>query len=423
MRVGIAHKFIFGFIITIAAVVGIEYLVSRIDLPEWSRGIVPTLVAITVGLVMGYVYSKKLSQNVSHLLGAAESMAAGDLRNPVRITPRSVTDEFDDLAYAVNRLHASLDGVIGQILEAANELAVSTETFSASTQEMKVSGEQIRSSMEEVARGVGHQKESVSEVAIVIHNLVVGLAQINTASQEAAANAREATRKAEAGGQTARRTFEDLQDAVASLEGAVKAFVAFSDSIQEIHRFAEIISNISRQTNLLALNAAIEATKAGEEGKGFAVVADEIRRLADNSEKSAEQITSMLANLSEGNRRVRSTVESSVARVIEGRGRLKSAEEALLTITGLVEANAERMGRIPSLVESQIRSSGDVERQIKRIGEVAEANAAAAFEVTATVQHQTAAMHEIAGGALRISKVAEDLHHRVVKFKLKDKGS
>lgn len=418
MRVGIAHKFIFGFILIIAAVVGTEFLVSMIDFPEWAKGVVPTLAAVIVGLSLGYLYSNRLSKNVAHLLKATESMAEGDLTHKIEISERSVTDEFDDLGYAINRMRGSLHGVISQIFTAANELAVSTETLSASTQEMKVSGEQIRSSMEDVAKGVGHQKESVNEVAILIHSLGAGLETINAACQEAAVRAREAMRKSEEGGQTARRTFEDLEDAVAQLEGGVRAFVAFSESIQEIHRFAEIISNISRQTNLLALNAAIEATKAGEEGKGFAVVADEIRRLADNSERSAEQISAMLGKLGEENRRVRGMVETSVARVTEGRRKLKDAEESLREINAIVDKNADGMSRIPSLVESQVKSSRDVERLVMRIGEVAEANAAAAFEVTATVQHQTAAMHEIAGGAVKISNVAEDLHRRVVRFRL-----
>lgn len=422
MRVEIAYKFIFGFIITIGAVVGVEYGVSLLDLPQWSKGIVPTLVAIAVGLILGYGYAGLLSKNVSAILSATERMAEGDLKNPIEMVKRPVTDEFDDLAYAINRLHDSLESIVGRIVTAANELAVSTETFSASTQEMRVSGEQISSSMEEVARGVGHQKESVADVATLIHEQTLRLESIARSCEEVALAAREARRKSESGSANARRTFEDLQDAVSHLEETARVFVAFSDRIQQIHRFAEIITNISRQTNLLALNAAIEATKAGPEGKGFAVVADEIRRLADNSERSADQIATMLNQLSEENRRVRGMVEASVNRVIDSRGRLATAGSVLDEITGLVEQNAERMARIPSLVDNQVKTNRDVERLVNRIGEVAESNAAAAFEVTATVQHQTSAMHEIASGAMRISNVAEGLHHQVVRFKIRQKG-
>lgn len=418
MRVGIAHKFIFGIIITIAAVVSVEVSVSMLHLPEWTKGVVPTLVAITVALILGYIYSKNLSRNVSELLSTTEAMAGGDLRETVVIKERSVTDEFDDMAYAINRLHQSLTEVVGQIVVAAGELAVSTETLSASAQEMRVSGDQISSSMDEVARGVGQQKGSLKDVAALIHEQGRRLETISGACEEAAGAAREARRKSESGSATARRTFDDLQDAVANLQESARAFVAFSESIHQIHRFAEIITNISRQTNLLALNAAIEATKAGEEGKGFAVVAEEIRRLADNAEKSADQITAMLDRLSEENRRVRDSVESSVNRVAEGRVRLQTAGAVLDEITSLVESNAERMSRIPLLVENQVNANRDVERLVGRIEAVAEANATAAFEVTATVQHQAAAMQEVAGGAQKISTIAEELHQKVVKFRL-----
>lgn len=405
--------------ITIAAVVLVEFAVAKFNLPEWTKGVVPTLVAILVALLLGYFYSKKLSKNVSHLLATTEAMASGDLRQTVAINARSVTDEFDDLAFAINRLHSSLTEVVGQIVLSAGELAVSTETFSATAQEMRVSGEQISSSMDEVAKGVGHQKGSLKDVGTLIHEQGRRLETISTACEEAAVAAREARRKSEAGSATARRTFEDLQNAMGNLQESARVFVAFSERIHQIHRFAEIITNISRQTNLLALNAAIEATKAGEEGKGFAVVAEEIRRLADSAEKSADQITSMLDRLSEENRRVRDMVETSVNRVAEGRGRLETAGSVLDEIASLVESNAERMGRIPLLVENQVNANREVERLVGRIEEVAEVNATAAFEVTATVQHQAAAMMEIAGGAQKISGVAEELHHKVVKFKLK----
>lgn len=418
MRVGIAHKFIFGIIITIAAVVSVEQSVSMLNLPEWTKGVVPTLVAILVALLLGYFYSKNLSKNVSQLLTTTEAIAAGDLRQTVRIKDRSITDEFDDMAFAINRLHENLTEVVGQIMVAAGELAVSTETFSATAQEMRVSGEQISDSMDEVAKGVGRQKGSLKEVAELIHEQGRRLETISSACIDAAGSAREARRKSEAGSATARRTFEDLQDAVGHLQESARVFVAFSERIQQIHRFAEIITNISRQTNLLALNAAIEATKAGEEGKGFAVVAEEIRRLADNAEKSADQITEMLDRLSDENRRVRDVVETSVNRVAEGRVRLQTAGAVLDEITSLVESNAERMSRIPLLVENQVNANRDVERLVGGIESVAEANATAALEVTATVQHQSAAMQEIAGGAQKISGVAEDLHHKVVKFKL-----
>ncbi len=204
------------------------------------------------------------------------------------------------------------------------------------------------------------------------------------------------------------------------LERSAGAAVAFSDQIRQVQRFADVITNLSRQTNLLALNAAIEASKAGEEGKGFAVVASEIRKLADNAEKSADQITALLRQLDERGREVRSVLEASRAQVSEGRQGLDRAAAVLDEITGLVAENARRVTQILELTGEQARGGKEIARFADRVAAVAETNAAATHEVSTTVEHQTAAMEDMAQAAMRLSRMAEDLNHRVARFQVPD---
>ena len=418
MRIEIGYKFIIGFIVVVALTVLVPYGVSYLDLPEWAQGIIPPLAAIAVGLSIGSIFSRRLTSSVSGLLRATRAIADGDLRQAVDLGKRAAEDEFDDLAEAVNGMMTNLRQMVAQVLHTSADVATAAQNLSATAEEINASGEEISVTMEEVARSVEQQKGGVDRVASRFHELDRGLETISTTCREAASSAREAEAKAQTGSQTARKSIQHLAAVLHELEESAQAFMAFSERIQQVHRFAEVITNLSRQTNLLALNAAIEASKAGEEGKGFAVVASEIRKLADSAERSADQIASVLTQLDEESRRVRSRMEATGRQVGEGREGLDKAGSSLDEITGLVSDNTRRMEEILLLTRQQSEGSRQIAEFVQEVEGVAEANSAAAHEVSATIEHQTAAMEDMAEAAMRLSQMAEDLTRRVERFRV-----
>ena len=422
MRVEIGHKFILGFIVVVAAVALVPYGVAALDLPPWAQGIIPILGAIAAGLTIGSVFTRRLTGSMGALLKATQGIADGDLRQGVDLGARSVTDELDDLAHAVNRMLSALRQVVSQILRTSADVAASAQNLSATAEQINASSEEISVTMEEVARGVEHQKGSVVRMAELIHQQDGQIAEISNTCVQAAASARSAEETSQAGSRTARQTFEHLEGVLKRIEDAARVFLAFSERIHQIHRIAEVITNLSRQTNLLALNAAIEASKAGEEGKGFAVVASEIRKLADGAERSADQISGLLAKLDEESREVRRLMEDSGRQVASGREGLRVAGTALDEITGLVAQNTGQIGEILRLTQGQSEASGKIVEFVDQIERVAESNSTAAHEVSTTIEHQTAAMEDMAQAAMRLSQLAEDLNRRVERFKVPEEG-
>jgi methyl-accepting chemotaxis protein len=421
MRIQIGHKFIIGFIVVVAAVALVPYGVAALDLPEWAQGIIPILGAIAIGLTIGSLFTRRLTGRMGTLLKATLNIADGDLRQAVELGDSAVTDEVDDVAAAVNEMLSALRQVVAQILRTSGEVAASAQNLSATAEEINASSEEISVTMEDVAKGVEHQKGSVVRMAELIHQQDKRLAEISNTCFEATVSARAAEEKSQGGSRTAQQSLDHLEGVLKRIEESASVFLAFSERIHRIHRIAEVITNLSRQTNLLALNAAIEASKAGEEGKGFAVVASEIRKLADGAERSADQISGLLGKLDEESREVRRLMEDSGRQVAGGREGLRVAGGALDEITALVAQNTVRISEILRLAQSQAEASGMIVEFVDQIERVAESNSAAAHQISTTIEHQTAAMEDMAQAAMSLSRMAEDLNGRVERFKVPER--
>jgi len=163
-------------------------------------------------------------------------------------------------------------------------------------------------------------------------------------------------------------TIEDLGKKSEQIQGIVK-------SIQEI----------ADQTNLLALNAAIEAARAGEQGRGFAVVADEVRKLAENTSKSTQEISAMTETISGNTNEAVAEMEAAVEMVKSGALLAGQAGASIVEINDGASRVLSGVEDISTSIQEQSLAGREIADNVEKVAQMSEENSAAVKEVSGTV--------------------------------------
>lgn len=187
-----------------------------------------------------------------------------------------------------------------------------TQTISESVAALTTSSTEFAATMTEHERTVGEQSAAVNEVTATAEELGTSSQTSAQQSENTAALANQSLALTEEGIKLANRShvgINEMKDRVGAVAGQI---LLLSEQAEQIGSIAKVVGELASETNMLALNAAVEAARAGEHGKGFAVVASEIRKLADQSKKSAERTNALVGEVQKAtNSAVMATEEGS----------------------------------------------------------------------------------------------------------------
>ena len=192
-----------------------------------------------------------------------------------------------------------------------------------------------------------------------------------------------------------------------------------TNTTKNIGMFVQSIEDIAEQTNMLALNAAIEAARAGEAGKGFAVVAEEVRKLADQSRQSTEEIAHLMENISEESQLAIEAMELMKKVSLEQNDAVDSTNKAFGDIANGIETIVRKIKDVNEAVSGMQGDKDAVINAIENISSVSEETAASSQQVAATTEQQLKEIDDMKVAAEQLNELVQELDKKLKKFKIK----
>ncbi|WP_371367037.1 Putative methyl-accepting chemotaxis protein YoaH [Sporomusa rhizae] len=375
--------------------------------------IIVSLVILVLGIATATILTNMIRKPIVALTEVAKQYAEGDLRNIVEIKS---ADEIGDLGQSLKIMHNNFVRMIANIRSASEQLADASEQMAASTEEVTSASEGISENMQHLAGEADNGNKSMLEASQALVELSSLIQIAKNKADHTCDNSQETLAAAESGRSKVTESVAKMGNITEQTQRSSQIIGELSDYSQQISLIIDTITNIAKQTNLLALNAAIEAARAGEHGRGFAVVAEEVRKLAEQSDHGAQEITTLVQKVTEKTQLAVAAMAQNVSEVDAGVATVNEAGLALDKILQAVTMTTDETREIGKLTSEQVANSDQIVHLIDSLSTVIETVAAHSEEVTASAEEQSSVMQTVAAGAEETSAMANQLKESVDKF-------
>jgi len=322
-------------------------------------GIIVVGFSIATSLFIVHSVTGKLGGEVGYVNEIARAIAAGKL--DVNIITRN----------------GDKSSLVASISTMRNNLRTIVEEIRAGAHQSSEAAKRLAETANEVARTSHIQSEAAISTAAAVEEMTVSIAEVSNNADQAQKVSVQTEVLSDKGMNVIQDAATSMGQIAQTVEASSKVIALLEQQSQEVSIVVNVIQEISDQTNLLALNAAIEAARAGEQGRGFAVVADEVRKLAERTKHSTQEIYATIEEMQNGTREAALSMTNGVSLVRSGEQLAHQAGESINEIkVGATRVVSEIKG-ISDAIKEQSEACGNIAANVEKIAQITEENSGA----------------------------------------------
>lgn len=375
-----------------------------------------TVCIMIIMIVMTLILARKITKPIDKMVEYSRQVASGNL-SVEQIHTKS-HDEVGILANSFTEMVNELKNTIKQVNESAEKVAGFSESLAEKAVRISNTTHHIAEDIQQVSKGAEEQVAAADESVEVINEMTVGVHRVAQTASEIADASQDMTNYANDGRKNVEKAISQMNSIQAGTQETAQVISKLKSDSEQIGSILSIITDISEQTNLLALNAAIEAARAGEAGKGFAVVSEEIRKLADQTSRSANDIQALINIIQQNTDQAVITMKRDEENVASGMKLIQDVGEMFGTIQLQIETIGERIEDMSAVSEEMASGSSQITSSVESIAQIAKKSAEKANTVAEGSTGQMLTIDEISNAIKDLSNMADELKKLVHKFQV-----
>ena len=365
--------------------------------------------------ILALLVARKVSAPLRSVADTISRMADGEIG--ARCDINSLIRETSTLVDSGNRLSETLTGAVGLIRSSSGSLKDSAAVTEEIAEASATGAAQINDSMSGLeratagmAQGVQDISQNMADMGVMVDDIADGAGKLKALSEKMAAANEDAGRRMEDMAEGSRKSAR-------AIDGIAREVKEANTAVARIGDMVSMITDIASQTNLLSLNASIEAARAGDAGRGFGVVASEIKNLAEQSSSSAEQIRSIVEDVTRESAECVTQAEAVRAVIAEEHELLEKTRERFGELNEHIKASVSEIMAVSEKADGLDKAKESILSAVNDLSATSEETAATNSEVSASVGEIAANIEKVNEGNREVGELARKLDEAVAYFK------